>query len=208
MRRFAAGEAVVWRSVHPRRREIGQVHANVAVRDDEIVALYRGPGAPYKRRTGGRGGPGDRMFLHWDGGYEDRVWGGRHALILHTRVPHTPCGCSGKPPTGRWSAGTSTCRPWRRTPIGFGSLDLVLDAVVAPDRSSWYWKDEDELAWAVEQGRYTVDEVAAMRTEGERAVSRILAGSAPFDGSWESWRPDPAWHVSVLPDTWKQYEPA
>lgn len=75
----------------------------------------------------------------WDGGHEERIWSTYRLLILHGpgRDPETP---------------------WRRSAIGFDTLDHVLDVLVAPDRRSWELKDEDELTWATEQGRFTADQ--------------------------------------------------
>ena len=35
--------------------------------------------------------------------------------------------------------------PLTRTPRGIQTMDLALDIIVEPDRSSWRWKDEDEF---------------------------------------------------------------
>ena len=91
--------------------------------------------------------------------------------------------------------------PLKRTPHGFQTEDHFLDILVRPDRS-WSWKDEDELELAVERGRVTAPEADAIRAEGERVVERIEAGTFPFDGSLEAWRPDPGWGVPVLRDEW------
>ena len=95
--------------------------------------------------------------------------------------------------------------PWHRTAIGFDSRDNLLDIVIAPDLSSWQWKDEDELAWAVETGRHRLDEAATFCVEGERVIQRLRRREPPFDQPWPDWRPDPAWSAPVLPPAWKDY---
>ena len=86
--------------------------------------------------------------------------------------------------------------PLRRTSIGFDYLDQKLDLVVRPD-GSWRWKDEDELAEAVELGILDRDEAAAVRAEGERVLA-----AWPFPTGWEEWRPDPEWEAPRLPAGW------
>lgn len=95
--------------------------------------------------------------------------------------------------------------PLRRTAVGFDTADHVLDLEVAPD-GSWAWKDEDELAEAVDLGLFTPAEAAGFRAEGERAIERLRRREEPFDGRWRDWRPDPSWPVPVLPSGWDVVE--
>jgi hypothetical protein len=90
--------------------------------------------------------------------------------------------------------------PLRRTQIGFDTLDLQLDATVWSD--GWRWKDEDELAEAIDRGVIDPDDEPRLRAEAERAVRRILEREPPFDREWGSWRPDPSWPVPELPEGW------
>jgi len=86
--------------------------------------------------------------------------------------------------------------PLRRSPFGFDSLDHVLDIVVRPD-GAWHWKDEDELAEAVELGLFTPRQADEIRAEGERAIA-ALACKLPT--GWEDWAPDPGWPPLSLPE--------
>ncbi|HEU4354138.1 MAG TPA: DUF402 domain-containing protein [Actinomycetota bacterium] len=92
-------------------------------------------------------------------------------------------------------------RPLERTELGFDTADHALDVIVELD-GSWAWKDEDELAEAVEHGLFTIEETERFRAEGERAVARILDREPPFDHDWSPWRPDPSWATPMLPDGW------
>jgi hypothetical protein len=92
--------------------------------------------------------------------------------------------------------------PLVRTPIGFDTVDHALDVLVAADRSSWKWKDEDELAEAVELGLFTPDDAAWFRYWGERGIEHLLLRQPPFDQDWESWLPDPSWPNAELPPGW------
>jgi len=88
--------------------------------------------------------------------------------------------------------------PLRRTRFGFDTMDQALDIVIEPDQS-WHWKDEDELAEAIELGVFTAEQAAAIRAEGERVAAR-LPELVPT--GWEDWRPDPAWPALSLPEGW------
>jgi uncharacterized protein len=87
-------------------------------------------------------------------------------------------------------------QPLVRTPIGFDTVDQVLDVRVKPDQS-WAWKDEHELEMAVRLGRFSPQEAAAIRAEGMRLIAEW-----PFPTGWEDWRPDPSWPVPQLPEGW------
>ena len=80
--------------------------------------------------------------------------------------------------------------------------DQVLDIVVEPDRSRWYWKDEDELVAAQQLGLITPAMAEEIRAEGERVIESLVAGSVPFSEGWESWRPNPQWAPLTVPDGW------
>lgn len=93
-------------------------------------------------------------------------------------------------------------RPLVRTAIGFDTVDHALDVLISLDRSSWVWKDEDELTEAVAMGLFTETDAGWFRFWGERAVEHLLLRSPPFDEAWEDWRPDPSWPVPTLPLGW------
>jgi len=94
--------------------------------------------------------------------------------------------------------------PWRRHRLGFDSEDHLLDVVIEPDLSAWKWKDEDELAWAVTDGRYTEADAERFRSEGLRAVDHLMRREPPLDEPWERWRPDPSWPLPTLPEGWDE----
>jgi hypothetical protein len=58
----------------------------------------------------------------------------------------------------------------------------------------WPFEGED---W-VRQGRFTGEDVAAIRAEGERVLA-----AWPFPTGWEDWQPDPSWTAPELPDGWE-----
>jgi hypothetical protein len=88
---------------------------------------------------------------------------------------------------------------------GIDMTDLALDIWVKPDRS-WTWKDEDEFAERTGHPDYwSVEEGAAVRAEGERAIALIEAGAYPFDGTLTDFKPDSEWEPTVLPPLWDHH---
>jgi Protein of unknown function (DUF402) len=77
----------------------------------------------------------------------------------------------------------------QRTQRGFEYEEHVLDVVVEEDLSTWRWKDEEELAEAVELGLFTALQAAEFRAEGERALEWLLSRRPLYDRDWLSWRP-------------------
>jgi len=76
--------------------------------------------------------------------------------------------------------------------------DHVLDLVVTPDRQV-IWKDEDELAAALEAGTFTPEDAERFEADA-RAVEKLVARwASPFCDGWENWRPDPSWPIPDLP---------
>jgi hypothetical protein len=90
--------------------------------------------------------------------------------------------------------------PLRRSPIGFDYTDHALDVLIAPDRSRWEWKDEDELVEAIALGLFTEADAAAFHAAGERAIEHVVQREPPFDREWDRWRPDPSWPTPELPE--------
>jgi uncharacterized protein DUF402 len=80
--------------------------------------------------------------------------------------------------------------------------DGVLDIWVPAETCEPQWKDEDELAAAVEHGPFTAERAAAIRAEGERVWAE-----RPWPSGWEGWRPPPEWDATELPAGWDAEEP-
>lgn len=198
-----------------RYRRLGPVTyalPTTVVEDDaNLTMLYLRPGTAIKRRVLADGRPTPRNIPYAEQAalpviIGDGHWASNHALILIR---------PGEAHDIRlfWSENDWTFRGWyvnlqrpiRRVRVGFDTADHVLDIFVEPD-GGWHWKDEDELAVAVEIGRFTTAEADAMRAEGERVIERIGARAWPFDGSLEDWRPDPAWPLPMVPVDWESDE--
>ncbi len=204
--RFARGQHIAHRSVERETGIVMTVLPQVVVRDEpDAIVTYTPSGSLTKRRTGERtGGPRGRQLTRWDGGHEDRPWSGTSVLMLYRPGDGFSVWCAFDADEWRpawWYVDLE--EPWRRTTIGFDSRDLWLDLTRKPHEAEWRWKDEDELAWAVEAGRCTPQQAEAIRREGDRALDAIARRDPPFDEDWERWRPDPEWGIAVMPPSWK-----
>jgi len=93
-------------------------------------------------------------------------------------------------------------RPFTRTPIGYDTEDLELDIWI-PDGGSWQWKDLDALEDRVRDGRFTRDEVEAIKAEGLRIAADLDAGRRWWDERWRDFQPEPGWEPPAeLPAGW------
>ena len=93
--------------------------------------------------------------------------------------------------------------PMRPTAIGFDTQDLELDLVVMPD-GSWLLKDDDLLEQRVADGRWTADEVAAIRRLGASIIrDDVEPGEWWWDRKWAEWEPDDSLRAPDLPPGWE-----
>jgi Protein of unknown function (DUF402) len=86
--------------------------------------------------------------------------------------------------------------------VRFDTVDLVLDLVVAPDRS-WRLKDEDDFQRAISDGHLTAEAGTIVRAEAERMTGVLAADGSPFgESEWLGWRPPADWTIPPLPADW------
>jgi Protein of unknown function (DUF402) len=136
-----------------------------------------------------------------------RTWGENDVLLLMPPgAAHSVWWFFRRGEFAGWYVNLET--PGRRHDEGVDATDLVLDVVVAPDRT-WAWKDEDEMADRIGRPHYfDRDGAAAIRAEGERVIKLVEAGAYPFDGTHTDFRPDPSWPAPRLPAGWDRPGPA
>lgn len=164
------------------------------------IALYRPPYTsnlwPHTREGATIRIPQDEWVL--DGG----PWPRGILYLVHAGFGHTYTGTWDDDHIfGGWKI--DLVDPVRRTSLGFDYMDQLLDIIVSTDRSSWSWKDEDEVRQAQEQGIFTAEQVRNLYQRGERAVQAILENEPPFDENWETWSPNPALREPFdLPKGW------
>jgi hypothetical protein len=167
----------------------------------DLIALYWRAGTCGKA-TGKRPTPRDLMSLE-KVALVDYVW--KETDVLMLAMPGAAHSVY-----VMWDAGHIRFRCWyvnleeplRRTPLGFDTMDHLLDIVIRPNGTEWRWKDEDEFQQAEAIGLYSAEEVRAIRAEGERVLDRLRAGQSPFCDHWESWLPPAGWKIPALPANW------
>jgi hypothetical protein len=194
------GDTVVLREVW--RGRLWTARPATVVRDDDLLMFFVPDGvrwfAPFDD-------DGRAVHAFVDAGVwhlRERTWAGSNVLsFAEPGRPHATLAFWDVDWAFRgWYVNAET--PLERTPIGFDYLDQELDAVIEPDGSAWYWKDDDELERSVEAGIWTAAEAERIRRELEAAVRGVLERRPPFDRDWARWRPDPVWPRPVLPDGW------
>lgn len=201
MRRFAPGETIVLRDVL-RGRVLAARPATMVRDDDDGWMLYIPVGTVWAA-------PGDDHDDVVAAKMDGRVWTLRAQTWTGTHVLSFAWPETGHAILHFWDE-TWTPRSWyvnveaplRRSELGFDTLDHDLDVVVAPDRSAWEWKDEEDVALGVERGVYSPEDATAFRREAERGLRRLIDHEPPFDREWSDWRPDPSWPVPELPHGW------
>ncbi|WP_327379034.1 DUF402 domain-containing protein (plasmid) [Streptomyces sp. NBC_01216] len=70
--------------------------------------------------------------------------------------------------------------PTRRTETGFDTFDLTVDLVIAPDLSTWTWKDEDEYAHVRRLGIVTDIEHQAVELARAQVLAMLEERAGPF----------------------------
>ncbi len=163
--------------------------------DDDLLVLYMPEHAPLaftdRDHWGGPHPWSGRDRWHGHGVLQLQRPGDMHAVWVFWHGPQRELGA--------WYVNIQ--EPFRRTAIGFDTQDLELDLVVSVD-GSWRFKDDEHLDPWVERGRWTAEEVAAIRAEGARLGAELDAGRRWWSDDWAAWRPDPAWPTPTLPQGW------
>jgi len=191
------GDPILFREVYRGKLWTARPATVAAVRDD-LIAIYLAPGTIFKVPAGTTHETIlERLHNGWQ--LRDYVWSrGRSLHLLRPGVAHA-IHLLWLPPDWRFGGWYINLQePIRATALGFDSMDHVLDVIIDPDLS-WRWKDEAELAEAVELGLLAPQAADAIRAEGERVIAQLKARQPPFCDGWERWRPDPAWPIPDLP---------
>jgi hypothetical protein len=204
---LAPGETIVFQEIW--RDRVWAARPMRVVRDeDDFVALWFPKGTRWKAPTADPSHPwkedrasrlaecaalGEWIFrdAEWD---VDTLWLMREGEWHAVWVSWLPDG-------RHWGWYVNLQEPFRRTVLGFETMDLMLDLLVDHDRT-WRWKDEDELQTFVERGVFDAGTAERAREEGRRVAARAEQNEPPFSEPWTEWRPDPAWDTPELPQGW------
>lgn len=191
--RWRAGEVVVRREVWRGRVWSGVPVVVVEDRAD-LLAVHLPEGSPFGFPDGDW--PGGRHPWHGHA-----AWTGHGTLMLHRPADAYAV----------WVFWSSSARdfscwyvnfqaPYRRTPIGFDTLDHELD-LLSREGERWEWKDEDLLERCVETGRFTRDEADAILAYARRVEAQLRHDGPWWDPAWAEWRPEATPPLS-LPRGW------
>lgn len=181
-------------------------HPTVVVHDsDGVIVTFEAGGSVAMHSQRAKGGPRGRNLLAGSApsGFSPMQWSGDGVVRVHRE---------GDPwsvwrwlsPLGEWSAHfyVNLEQPWVRTSTGFDTEDWILDLVV-DETLAWRFKDEDELDWAQQTGRYDANRIAEVRAAAQDAIATIEAAGWPFDADWNRWLPDQSVAVPTLRDGWE-----
>lgn len=163
------------------------------------------PGSPAKVRNTVLGGTAEqdhRPVVALREGWVDKTWARWRLLTFKRPRDEHSISLVWHHDTGRFAHWyIDLTSPLRRRVFGFDLVENGPDVVVEPDMSSWLFKDEAELEWAVAHETYTRAEADALYAEGRRAVERLLRERSDFE-RWIDWRPDPTWRQATLRVGW------
>jgi predicted RNA-binding protein associated with RNAse of E/G family len=188
---------IVWRHLYRERLRWAIPNLLIEESSDRVVTLLV-PGTLCKAPTSyGRTGYVQQLLDGWEVG--DFVWHTRRSLMLAPRdAAHTI--------SLHWEHATDTFLGWyvnlqeppRPTPIGYDTLDQMLDIWIEPD-GSWRWKDWDELIEAERVGIFTHAQAEAILAEGQHVIDSL---NTLLPTGWEAWQPDPDWPLPTVPAGW------
>jgi len=191
--RWQPGDAIVRREIW-RGRPTGAWGGYVLEDTDEQIVLYLPEGAPLAFTQDFFGAPHP-----WS--RRDR-WVGHGVVQLHRPGSMNSVWVFWAGPGRELAAWyVNIEEPWRRSPLGFDTQDLELDLVIEPD-GAWSFKDDEQLEPWIARGRWTPEEIVAIRAEGARLGAELDAGRRWWSEEWATWEPDPAWAPPVLPEGW------
>lgn len=202
LNRWTFGDVIVLRGIW--KGELWWACPAYIVRDtDECVAVYWPAGTPVKRWVRR---PTVEDLLNPQVQLIDAKWVETDVLsLVEPGTAHSV--------DIMWEAGQRIQRcwyvhlqePYRRTRIGFDTMDQILDIVISPDLSRWRWKDEEEFAKAEKIGVHSHAEAQAILTEGQRVIGMLNIRASPFCDGWEKWLPPNEWSIPTFPDGWEDF---
>jgi hypothetical protein len=201
-RRFSAGEVIVERTVWNGLVLTARPLTAISDEDGLLVASVsigtRWFGPIFANREAALDEVRDGTM-----GWGERVWE-QHNLLLLVRPgdPYSVYGFWNE--EGAFVAWYINLQePMRRTRFGFDTRDQLLDIIVGEDLSSWMWKDTHELKPAIELGLHTAEEVAQIRSNGERVIELVEHGEVWW-ADWRGWEPQIPAQLPTLPEGWDQ----
>jgi hypothetical protein len=191
---WQAGDVVLKRSIYRGNVRWTFPH-RVVDHSGKRVAIYCGPGNQGKAMRRGPGGYLKRWMT--DAPPFDTEWENTHVLRFEREGARHSIEIYWTIDWQHMSWYVNLQAPVRMHGAFVDTTDQALDVLAFSD-GTWRWKDEDELAEAVELGIWTESEAARIRAEGERVLAE-----PPWPTGYEDWRPPASWHTPLgLPRDW------
>jgi hypothetical protein len=206
---FSPGETVVLQEVW--REQVWAARPMRVVQDDgDFVALWFPRGTRWRAPTsrparpwnGNRGQRLAECAARGDWVFRDAEWDVDTLSLMRADDWHA-LWVSWLPSAEHLGWYVNLQEPFRRSRLGFETMDLMLDLIVDTDRT-WRWKDEDELAAFVEGDVFDLELCDRIRAEGLRVAACAEHNEPPFCEPWPRWRADPGWEKPELPRGWEQ----
>src|SRR5262245_54994673 len=193
---FERGQTIVRRHLYPDGR-VGSVLCGRVVSDDEEgLALWVEAGSQTMRRVDGAGRSTRNLSLlislRMTTLLSLSTWRPFRTLMLMPPGAAHSVWWTWRPDGDFEHWYVNLERPVNRWAGGVDVHDQELDLIVYPD-GRWSWKDEDAFAeYTGEPAFWDEREAAVVRAEAERLLALARARTAPFDGRWIDFQPDPA----------------
>jgi len=91
--------------------------------------------------------------------------------------------------------------PFRRSKIGFDTLDLELDIIIEPTYK-WRWKDVEDYQRGIKRGIILNEWTQEIEAARQEIFAKVKERQYPYNGSWLDWMPDPNGSPPTLPENW------
>lgn len=195
---FAPGDEVLLRDILRGHAHTARPVRVVEDRGD-VVALSLAPGTEIAWPDFGDRSQAIERYA--DGGWtmRTREWTDTHVLILlKESEPYSPQ-LFVLPENRIWYINLQD--PPKRSATGFETMDHILDLIVGFDLSWWQWKDDHEIARAVELGVVSRSQADRVRRNGEQVIAHVESGEAWWT-EWSDWSPDETAPIPRLPEGW------
>jgi hypothetical protein len=154
----------------------------------ELLASYIPEGAPFHFPDGDWPTADGRH--PWRG--KER-WHGHGVLMLQRPGDHHAIWVFWSGPKRRFNGWyVNLQEPFRRTELGYDTQDLELD-IWLPREGGWKLKDDEVLEQRIAEGRFTPEQVVAIRAEAKRFLDELEASGPWWSETWAGWEPDPGW---------------
>jgi uncharacterized protein DUF402 len=201
---WSAGETVLWRYTRPRHPSESVRPVRVVRDDADGLVAWLAPATPLLRPVlaDGRDLRAVPLAERFDVDRHGRAnrldrWHGRGILkVAPAGVPWSVWLFWGEAGFSGWYVNLEAVH--QRGDHEVVTQDHVLDVEVQADRTISR-KDEDELAVAVANGRFTAAEARQIEADADAVETVVREWGPPFCDGWERWAPDPAWPAPSLP---------